>query len=97
MTESNRRHPACKAGALPTELITLCEVLRFAACVAVSAKTCIKTQLIVSGKAQAVKKVKIIEYGCSGNALRVVFIEEMKICIYFWVGRLFSGKLAAIE
>jgi hypothetical protein len=22
MTESNRRHPACKAGALPTELIT---------------------------------------------------------------------------
>ncbi len=23
MTESNRRHPACKAGALPTELITL--------------------------------------------------------------------------
>ena len=24
MTESNRRHSACKADALPTELITLC-------------------------------------------------------------------------
>ena len=26
MTESNRRHSACKADALPTELITLCRL-----------------------------------------------------------------------
>ena len=82
MTGSNRRHPACKAGALPTELITLCEVLHLAVLLN-SAKKRIKTQLAVSGKRLAVKIYRPHVCLRIHFALVPVFIEELKICIYF--------------